>query len=89
MIGIRLQGGPFDGRFNGTSLACFEDAPEVIFVSRGVGAVVHWHPEPQSSAAEVYRLDHKSEHGSAVYVFTDPDAALQRSIVETVTGSAA
>lgn len=80
MIGIRLQGGPYDG----AAVETLKRPPFLWATTRGsrtvlsIGAV---------SRAVVYRRD-TTVDGWLIYVFTDPDAERHLSVIEAVMGGA-
>jgi hypothetical protein len=83
MIGVRLQGGPFDGdraRIERLDRELRQQPPAVIFVRRCPHCSdTDWLLEPVGYA-EVYRRDEESA-GWLIYVYTDQD--LDRHITLT------
>lgn len=89
MIGVRLQGGPFDGdRAKAHRLTRGHNLPERLYVKRCPHCSdTDWFELP-TEGAEVYRRDEK-RRGWQIYVWTDEDLGQHVELTENVTGIAA
>jgi hypothetical protein len=89
MIGIRLQGGPFDGeKAKVNRLARSNDLPEHLYIKRcDYCQDTDWFEVP-TEGTEVYRLD--EEHRRWVlYVWVDEELDRHLAVTETLVGSSA
>lgn len=75
MIGIRLQGGPFDGYREPIPIELQSECPERIYVA-GRSGDLEWF-DSAVSGAEVYRRDEVHD-GWLIYLYTDE--ALDRHV---------
>jgi hypothetical protein len=88
MIGVRLQGGPFDGDRQQMADLLTGDLPATLWVARRADdpEFVEWFADPVDGA-EVYGRDEEDEHGWLIYLYTDEDAERHLKVVEAVSGA--